>query len=214
MTSSSHPVRQWRRRLTWDMVFPLQILTALDRDGYCRKHKLRHKLEQAINLMSGSSWEEEMDRWTDGSMGGWGRRSRGGGSRGVLFFWTVWTVSWAAPGWIELTATAPVLSNQSISNLFVIGLIDWFEGRLAGPTPTTSVWWVLGQKTSFQTDLEKFTTWLQCGIGWSHFVETKKPWCITWFGFKSAEGVRRDCGRTWTLKTEAVLTKPGMRCQD
>lgn len=33
----------------------LQILTALDRDGYCRKHKLRHKLEQAINLMSGSS---------------------------------------------------------------------------------------------------------------------------------------------------------------
>lgn len=32
-----------------------QILTALDRDGYCRKHKLRHKLEQAINLMSGSS---------------------------------------------------------------------------------------------------------------------------------------------------------------
>lgn len=34
----------------------LQILTALDRDGYCRKHKLRHKLEQAINLMSGSSW--------------------------------------------------------------------------------------------------------------------------------------------------------------
>lgn len=34
---------------------PPQILTALDRDGYCRKHKLRHKLEQAINLMSGSS---------------------------------------------------------------------------------------------------------------------------------------------------------------
>lgn len=33
----------------------VQILTALDRDGYCRKHKLRHKLEQAINLMSGSS---------------------------------------------------------------------------------------------------------------------------------------------------------------
>ncbi|XP_077079179.1 plexin A3 [Siphateles boraxobius] len=32
-----------------------EILTALDRDGYCRKHKLRHKLEQAINLMSGSS---------------------------------------------------------------------------------------------------------------------------------------------------------------
>lgn len=33
----------------------VQILTALDRDGYCRKHKLRHKLEQAINLMAGSS---------------------------------------------------------------------------------------------------------------------------------------------------------------
>uniref|UniRef100_A0AAY4DKL1 Sema domain-containing protein n=1 Tax=Denticeps clupeoides TaxID=299321 RepID=A0AAY4DKL1_9TELE len=32
-----------------------EILTALDRDGYCRKHKLRQKLEQAINLMSGSS---------------------------------------------------------------------------------------------------------------------------------------------------------------
>ncbi|XP_016127150.1 plexin A3 [Sinocyclocheilus grahami] len=32
-----------------------EILTALDRDGYCRKHKLRHKLEQAICLMSGSS---------------------------------------------------------------------------------------------------------------------------------------------------------------
>uniref|UniRef100_A0AAV2LW32 IPT/TIG domain-containing protein n=1 Tax=Knipowitschia caucasica TaxID=637954 RepID=A0AAV2LW32_KNICA len=32
-----------------------KILTSLDRDGYCRKHKLRHKLEQAINLMSGSS---------------------------------------------------------------------------------------------------------------------------------------------------------------
>ncbi|XP_028669224.1 LOW QUALITY PROTEIN: plexin A3 [Erpetoichthys calabaricus] len=32
-----------------------EILTALDRDVYCRKHKLRHKLEQAINLMSGSS---------------------------------------------------------------------------------------------------------------------------------------------------------------
>ncbi|MBN3323605.1 PLXA3 protein, partial [Atractosteus spatula] len=32
-----------------------EILTALDRDGYCRKHKLRHKLEQAISLMSGSS---------------------------------------------------------------------------------------------------------------------------------------------------------------
>ncbi|KAG7280865.1 hypothetical protein CRUP_010847, partial [Coryphaenoides rupestris] len=32
-----------------------EIVTALDRDSYCRKHKLRHKLEQAINLMSGSS---------------------------------------------------------------------------------------------------------------------------------------------------------------
>ncbi|XP_062855302.1 plexin A3 [Trichomycterus rosablanca] len=32
-----------------------EILTSLDRDGYCRKHKLRHKLEQAINLMSGTS---------------------------------------------------------------------------------------------------------------------------------------------------------------
>uniref|UniRef100_A0A3Q2XEH6 Plexin-A3 n=1 Tax=Hippocampus comes TaxID=109280 RepID=A0A3Q2XEH6_HIPCM len=31
-----------------------EVLTALDRDAYCRKHKLRHKLEQAINLMSGS----------------------------------------------------------------------------------------------------------------------------------------------------------------
>uniref|UniRef100_A0A4W5KKD7 Plexin A3 n=1 Tax=Hucho hucho TaxID=62062 RepID=A0A4W5KKD7_9TELE len=35
--------------------YKVEILTALDRDGYCRKHKLRHKLEQAINLMSGSS---------------------------------------------------------------------------------------------------------------------------------------------------------------
>ncbi|KAK6483283.1 plexin A3 [Huso huso] len=32
-----------------------EILTSLDRDVYCRKHKLRQKLEQAINLMSGSS---------------------------------------------------------------------------------------------------------------------------------------------------------------
>uniref|UniRef100_A0A8C5D0I5 Plexin A3 n=1 Tax=Gadus morhua TaxID=8049 RepID=A0A8C5D0I5_GADMO len=32
-----------------------EIVTALDRDSYCRKHKLRHKLEQAINLMSGNS---------------------------------------------------------------------------------------------------------------------------------------------------------------
>ncbi|XP_058873044.1 LOW QUALITY PROTEIN: plexin A3-like [Acipenser ruthenus] len=32
-----------------------EILTSLDRDVYCQKHKLRQKLEQAINLMSGSS---------------------------------------------------------------------------------------------------------------------------------------------------------------
>lgn len=48
----------------------VQILTSLDRDGYCRKHKLRHKLEQAINLMSGTSW------WNRGRKEGvWGDES-------------------------------------------------------------------------------------------------------------------------------------------
>lgn len=55
---SSHPLgtmnHPWRRGCNFCFLC-VQILTALDRDGYCRKHKLRHKLEQAINLMSGSS---------------------------------------------------------------------------------------------------------------------------------------------------------------
>ncbi|PIO06978.1 hypothetical protein AB205_0072820, partial [Aquarana catesbeiana] len=29
-----------------------EILTALDRDSYCRKHKLRQKMEQVINMVS------------------------------------------------------------------------------------------------------------------------------------------------------------------
>ncbi|KAM4663711.1 plexin-A3 [Discoglossus pictus] len=32
-----------------------EILTALDRDSYCRKHKLRQKLEQVINMISSNS---------------------------------------------------------------------------------------------------------------------------------------------------------------
>lgn len=32
-----------------------QVLTALDRDASCRKHKLRQKLEQIISLMSSNS---------------------------------------------------------------------------------------------------------------------------------------------------------------
>ncbi|XP_075434416.1 plexin-A3-like [Ascaphus truei] len=32
-----------------------EILTALDRDSYCRKHKLRQKLEQVINMVSSNS---------------------------------------------------------------------------------------------------------------------------------------------------------------
>lgn len=32
-----------------------QILTALDRDALCRKHRLRHKLEHIISLVSGDS---------------------------------------------------------------------------------------------------------------------------------------------------------------
>lgn len=35
-------------------IFP-QVLTALDRDASCRKHKLRQKLEQIISLMSSNS---------------------------------------------------------------------------------------------------------------------------------------------------------------
>lgn len=34
---------------------PLQVLTALDRDVSCRKHKLRQKLEQIISLMCSNS---------------------------------------------------------------------------------------------------------------------------------------------------------------
>uniref|UniRef100_A0A452SXT6 Uncharacterized protein n=1 Tax=Ursus maritimus TaxID=29073 RepID=A0A452SXT6_URSMA len=32
-----------------------QVLTALDRDASCRKHKLRQKLEQIISLVSSNS---------------------------------------------------------------------------------------------------------------------------------------------------------------
>ncbi|XP_078392459.1 plexin A3-like [Cetorhinus maximus] len=32
-----------------------EILTALERDAYARKHRLWQKLEQAVNLMAGSS---------------------------------------------------------------------------------------------------------------------------------------------------------------
>lgn len=37
-----------------DTLLP-QVLTALDRDASCRKHKLRQKLEQIISLVSGNS---------------------------------------------------------------------------------------------------------------------------------------------------------------
>ncbi|XP_067880212.1 plexin A3-like [Heterodontus francisci] len=32
-----------------------EILTSLERDVYARKHRLRQKLEQAVNLMAGTS---------------------------------------------------------------------------------------------------------------------------------------------------------------
>ncbi|XP_060679141.1 plexin A3-like, partial [Hemiscyllium ocellatum] len=32
-----------------------EVLTALERDSYARKHRLRQKLEQTINLMVGTS---------------------------------------------------------------------------------------------------------------------------------------------------------------
>lgn len=76
--------------------FSVQILTALDRDGYCRKHKLRHKLEQAINLMSGSSWGRRMER------GVRGRVERGGG--------VGWTGEWTCVG----TSTACASKNEDI----------------------------------------------------------------------------------------------------
>lgn len=110
-TFKLYPCRNWYN------FFPLslQILTALDRDGYCRKHKLRHKLEQAINLMSGSSWEEGKGKRTDGPMDWWmdgvgGEEEWGRGKWGhFVELWTVWTVSWTSQCWTELKATASTL---------------------------------------------------------------------------------------------------------
>lgn len=52
----SLPRRSWP--LPWSTVlgpsYP-QVLTALDRDASCRKHKLRQKLEQIMSLMTSNS---------------------------------------------------------------------------------------------------------------------------------------------------------------
>ena len=185
----------------------LQILTALDRDGYCRKHKLRHKLEQAINLMSGSSWEERMDWRTDGRIGGWGRRMEEGEVKTFCF-------SELSKQSAELLSVGPnwqpqlrPLSNQSISNLFLDWLIDLKTDYLDGWDPNYLRLVGFGVEKSVSKPI-----WIHLqrdfNMEWSHFGSKMMQDASVGldFRFKFTAGCKQGskqkgpgCGKTWKL---------------
>lgn len=138
--------------------------------------------------------------------GGDGKKNGGGGSEGILFFWTVEQSAEllrVGPNWQPQLRP---FSNQSISHLFVNWLIDWLEDWLTGwlgpQLPPFGGFW--GRKSVSKP------IWIHLQRDFklerSHFGAKNKPSrciCRFGFGFKfTKQGSKRGghgCGKIWKL---------------
>lgn len=162
-----------------------------------------------------------MDRWTDGWMGGWGRRMGEGEVRAFCFselFEQSAELLSVGPNWQPQLRP---FSNQSISNLFVKWLIDWFEDWLTGwlgpqLPPFGGFWGGKSVSKPIWIHLQR-----DFNVEWSHLGAKNKPSrciCRFGFGFKFTAGVSRDQSKgAWLwkdlktrLKTESGFIKQWM----